>query len=133
MELHSGKMNHLTRLEILLSVAVPALCSGGTVPGILLRQGNCIVDPGSLYWRALAGAVLLACLTWIKPIRAIVSLLATRFAVIIFLLPFGNTPRVLLQLLFGAGLTILVVRRNLLFSTPLVKKIRRGSYGKVPV
>ena len=99
MELHSGKMNHLTRLEILLSVAVPALCSGGAVPGILLRQGNCIVDPGSsVFWRALAGAVLLACLTWIKPIRAIISLLATRFAVIIFLLPFGSTPRVLLGL-----------------------------------
>jgi hypothetical protein len=135
MELHTGKMNYLTRLEILLSVAVPALCSGGAALGILLWQGNCFVDPGFLYGGSLAGAVavLLACLAWIKPRRVIVLLLAPLYAVLIFLLPFGNIPMVLLQLLFGAGLAILVMRLNLLFSTPLGKKIRRESYGKVPV
>jgi hypothetical protein len=133
MELHTEKKNHATCLEILLSVAVPAPCSGGAALGILLRQGNGNVDAGSFYRGSFSGAVLLACLTLITPIRAMVSLPATQFAVIIFLLPFGNTPAVLLQLLFAAALTILVVRRPLHFSTPPVKKTRRRSYGKVPV
>jgi hypothetical protein len=122
MELQTGKKNRLTRLEILLSISVPVLCFGGAALGMLLWQGEYIRDPGSFYWGNLAGSVLLAYLAWQKPRKDIVSLLAPVYAVIIFLVPLENKPTVLLQLLFGASLTILVVRLNLLFSTPLVKK-----------
>lgn len=122
MEQHTGKKNRLTRLEILLSVAIPALCFGGAALGILLWQNGYISDAGSFYWGCVAGAVLLAYLAWLKPRKDIVSLLAPLYAVIIFLLPLENKPTVLLQLLFGASLTILVVRLNILYSTPPVKK-----------
>ncbi|MDD1708313.1 MAG: hypothetical protein LUQ33_03965 [Methanoregulaceae archaeon] len=122
MELQTGKKNRLTRIEILLSISVPVLCFGGAALGMLLWQGGYIRDPGSFYWGSLAGSVLLAYLAWQKPKRDIVSLLAPLYAVIIFLVPLENKPTVLLQLLFGASLTILVVRLNLLFSTPPVKK-----------
>jgi hypothetical protein len=122
MELQTGKKNRLTRLEILLSISVPVLCFGGAALGMLLWQGGYIRDPGSFYWGSLAGSVLLAYLAWQKPRRDIVSLLAPLYAVIIFLVPLENKPTVLLQLLFGASLTVLVVRLNLLFSTPPVKK-----------
>jgi hypothetical protein len=122
MEPHTGKKNRLTRLEILLSVGVPALCFGGAALGILLWKRGYISDAGSFYWGCLAGAVLLAYLAWLKPRRDIVSLLAPLYAIIIFLIPLENKPTVLLQLLFGASLTILVVRLNILFSTPPVKK-----------
>lgn len=122
MELHTGIKRRLTRLEILLSVAIPTLCFGGAAAGILLWQGGYIKDPGSFYWGSIAGSVLLAYFAWIKPRKDIVSLLAPLYAVIIFLLPLENKPTVLLQLLFGASLTVLVVRLNILFSTPPVKK-----------
>jgi hypothetical protein len=122
MELHTGKKNPLTRLEILLSLAVPALCFGGAALAILLWRGGFIDDPGSFYWGSLAGAVLLGYLAWVKPRRDIVALLAPLYAVIIFLIPLENKPTVLLQLLFGASLTVLVVRLNILFSTPPAKK-----------
>ena len=122
MEQHTGKKNGLNRLEILLSVAIPALCFGGAALGILLWQRGYISDAGSFYWGCIAGSVLLAYLAWLKPRKDIVSLLAPLYAVVIFLIPLENKPTVLLQLLFGASLTILVVRLNILFSTPPVKK-----------
>ncbi|MDD1710824.1 MAG: hypothetical protein LUQ37_07965 [Methanoregulaceae archaeon] len=121
MELPAGTRNPLTPLELRLSVAVPVLCFGGVALGIFLWKGGYIQDPGSFYWGCIAGAVLLAYLAWIKPRRDIVSLLAPLYAVIIFLLPLENKPTVLLQLLFGVSLTILVVRLNLRFSTPIKK------------
>jgi hypothetical protein len=122
MELHTGKKKPLTRLEILLSIAVPVLCFGGAALGFLLWKGGFIVDPGSFYWGCIAGAVALAYLAWEKPRRDIVSLLAPLYAVIIFLVPLENKPTVLLQLLFGASLSVLVVRLNILFSAPPVNK-----------
>ena len=85
MELHTGKKNHLTRHGILLSIAVPARCSGGAARGILLWQGKGIVDPGSLYRGSLAGAVLSSGPAWIKTGRDIVSLLVPLYAVLVFL------------------------------------------------
>ena len=130
MELHTGKKNHMTCPEILLSIVVTALCSEGAAHTIPLCEGKRIVDPGSLYRESPAGAVLPSCPAWIETGRHIMSQLAPLYAVLIFLLPFGNTPTVLFQLLSGAGLAILAVRLNLFFSSPPVKKTRRGSLWK---
>ncbi|HOB60177.1 MAG TPA: hypothetical protein PK154_01690 [Methanoregulaceae archaeon] len=122
MELHDDTKKPMTSRERYLSIAVPVLCFGGTALGILLWRAGYIRDPGAFYWGCIAGAILLAYLAWLKPRRDIVSLLAPLYAVLIFLLPLENKPTTLLQLLFGASLTILVVRLNLRFSTP-VKRI----------
>jgi hypothetical protein len=127
MEPHTGKKNHLTRPGILLAVAVHALCSGGAARDILLWQGKGIVDPGSFFRGSLAGAVLPACPARIKPGRGIVSLPAP--AGLIFLLPFGNAPTVLFQLLWSkpghSGR-----ESGPVFSSPPVNKTLRGSLWK---
>jgi hypothetical protein len=51
-----------------------------------------------------------------------VSLLAPFYAVIIFIFAVEMKPTILLQLLFAASLTVLVVRLNIRFSTPPVKE-----------
>jgi hypothetical protein len=112
-----GGMPHLSRKEWALTIAVPAVSFGGAGLGILLAWQEVIADAGSFYWGALAGSFLLAYLAWIKPRKDIVSLLAPLYGVIIFLLAVEMKPTVLLQLLFAASLTVLVIRLNIRFST----------------
>jgi hypothetical protein len=114
-------MPRLSRKEWALSIAVPVVSFGGTGLAILLAWQGVIADAGAFYWGALAGSFLLAWLAWIKPRRDIVSLLAPLYGVIIFLLAVEVQPTVLLQLLFAASLTILVIRLNIRFSTPPAK------------
>jgi len=112
----------LTRRELYLSIAIPALCFGGAAFGILLEAQGIIREAGSFYWGSVAGSFLLAYLAWIKPRRDIVALLAPLYAIIIFMVALEMEPTILLQLLFGASLLVLVVRLHILFSTPPVKK-----------
>ncbi|NYT06635.1 MAG: hypothetical protein GKC05_00035 [Methanomicrobiales archaeon] len=111
-----------SRRDLILSIAVPAFCFGGTGVGILLEESGYIRDAGLFYWGCLIGAFLLAYLAWGKPRKDIVSLLAPLYAVIIFITAVEITPNIVLQLLFGASLTILVVRLNTRFSTLPVKE-----------
>jgi hypothetical protein len=112
-----GWMPQLSRKEWALSIAVPVVSFGGAGIGILLASQGIIGDAGSFYWGVLAGSFLLAYLAWIKPRRDIVALLAPLYAVIIFLIPLEVKPTLLLQLLFAASLTVLVIRLNIRFST----------------
>jgi hypothetical protein len=112
-----GWMPQLSRKEWALSIAVPAFSFGGVGIGVLLFKQGIIADAGSFYWGVLAGSFLLAYLAWIKPRRDIVALLAPLYAVIIFVIPLEVKPTVLLQLLFAASLTVLVIRLNIRFST----------------
>jgi hypothetical protein len=114
-------MPQLSRKEWALSIAIPVISFGGTGLGVLLEWQGFIADAGSFYWGALAGSFLLAYLAWIKPRKDIVSLLAPLYGVIIFVIPLEMKPTVLLQLLFDASLTILVIRLNIRFSTPPAK------------
>ncbi|MCG7854804.1 MAG: hypothetical protein MIO88_03005 [Methanoregulaceae archaeon] len=111
-----------SRRDLLLSIAVPAFSFGGTGVGILLEELGYIEDSGLFYWGCLIGAFILAYLAWGKPRKDIVSLLAPMYAVIIFLTAVEITPNIILQLLFAASLTILVVRLNIRFSSPPVKE-----------
>jgi hypothetical protein len=110
-------MPQLSRKEWALSIAIPVISFGGTGLGVLLALQGFIADAGSFYWGALAGSFLLAYLAWIKPRKDIVSLLAPLYGVIIFLLAVEMKPTVLLQLLFAASLTVLMIRLNRRFST----------------
>lgn len=111
-----------SRRDMLLSIAVPAFCFGGLGVGMLLEELGYINDAGLFYWGSLAGSFLLAYLAWGKPRKDIVSLLAPFYAVIMFVLAVEVKPTVLLQLVFAASLTILMVRLNIKFSTPAVKE-----------
>lgn len=114
-------MPRLSRKEWALSIAIPVVSFGGTGLAVLLAWQGVIADAGTFSWGALAGSFLLAYLAWIKPRKDIVSLLAPMYGVIIFLLAVEMKPTVLLQLLFAASLTILVIRLNIRFSTPPAK------------
>lgn len=111
-----------SREEIVLSIAIPMFCFGGTALGILLEDLGYIEDAGLFFWGCLVGAFLLAYLAWGKPRKDIVSLLAPMYAFIIFFATWEMKPTVILQLLFGISLTVLVVRLNRRFSTPPVKE-----------
>jgi hypothetical protein len=110
------------RRDLILSIAVPAFSFGGTGVGILLEEFGYIENAGLFYWGCLIGSFILAYLAWVKPRKDIVSLLAPMYAVIIFMAAVEITPNIILQLLFAASLTVLVVRLNIRFSTPLVKE-----------
>jgi hypothetical protein len=110
------------RRDLILSIAVPAFSFGGTGVGILLEEFGYIENAGLFYWGCLIGSFILAYLAWVKPRKDIVSLLAPMYAVIIFMAAVEITPNIILQLLFAASLTVLVVRLNIRFSIPLVKE-----------
>jgi len=110
------------RRDLILSIAVPAFSFGGTGVAILLQDYGYIENAGLFYWGCLIGSFILAYLAWGKPRKDIVSLLAPMYAIIIFLAAVEITPNIIMQLLFAASLTILVVRLNIRFSTPLVKE-----------
>ena len=112
----------LTRREVYISIAIPVICFGGVALALLLESKGIIQEAGSFYWGSVAGSFLLAYLAWIKPRKDIVALLAPLYAIIIFIVALEIQPTILLQVLFGASLTVLVVRLNILFSTPPVKK-----------
>ncbi|HIH26898.1 MAG TPA: hypothetical protein HA256_02715, partial [Methanoregulaceae archaeon] len=54
----------LTRRELYISIAIPALCFGGAALGILLETQGIIAEAGSFYWGSVAGSFLLAYLAW---------------------------------------------------------------------
>jgi hypothetical protein len=111
-----------SRRDMLLSIGVPAFCFGGIGVGMFLQELGYIKDAGFFYWGCLAGSFFLAYLAWGKPRKDIVSLLAPLYAVIIFVFAVEMKPTILLQLIFAASLTILVVRLNIKFSNPPVKE-----------
>ncbi len=111
----------LSQRELILSAAIPLVSFGGTGLGMLLERSGLIPDAGTFYWGSVAASFLLGYLAWNKPRRDIVSVLSPLYAIIIFFLAVEVSPTVLLQLLFDASLTVLMVRLNIRFSTPLHK------------
>lgn len=101
--------------ERILTYLVLALLWGGVCTSVGLFALSATNDPGSFIWGAIAGSFVLAYLAFIKKKRDIVSLLTPVYAMIIFTgleLP----SNLLLQILFAASLTILVVRLHIRFS-----------------
>jgi hypothetical protein len=125
-----NQIPQLSRTELVLSIAIPVTSFGGTAVGLALAGQGIIGDAGTFSWGCLAGSFFLAGLAWIKPRKDIVSLLAPLYAVIIFLLAVEVKPTVILQLLFAASLTILMVRLNIRFSTRPDKEKKEDSMEK---
>jgi hypothetical protein len=106
----------LSRNDYFLSIAIPVVSFGGAALGYGLQVLGVIPDAGEFYWGCVIGSVLLAYLAWQKPRKDIVSLLAPLYALIIFIVPMELRPNLLLQVLFAASITILMVRLNVRFN-----------------
>ncbi len=101
--------------EKILSALVLALVWGGIVVAVLLSWLRIIEDPGTFFWGCIAGSVVLAYLAVKKKKLDIVSLLTPVYAIIIFTC-LDITPNLLLQGLYAASITALLVRIHQRFS-----------------
>jgi hypothetical protein len=108
----------LSPRERALSIAVPVTSFGGIGVALLLQQFGIVADAGRFTWGCVLGAFLLGYLAFGKPKRDIVALCAPLYAFLIFVIPLEITPTLILQFLFAASITILVVRLNMRFSPP---------------
>ena len=93
-----------------LELLVPVLSFGGTLAGIFIWSLG--VHFGIQYAAigCVLGSCILAYLAWIRQKKDIVSLTTPIYAFIFFVVPADYLPGIVLQLLFAAGLTILLVR-----------------------
>lgn len=113
-----------------LSIAVPAVSFGGMLLGIGLENAGFIENAGEFGWGCVFGSFLLSYLAYIMPRRDIVSLLAPIYAFLIFIMPLEMPPNLVLQGLYALTLTILVVRLNKRFNTPVTKEREEDSMEK---
>jgi hypothetical protein len=96
--------------ERCLEIAVPLVSFGVTFAGILLWQAGITISFQYFSAGCLAGSCILAYLAWIRPRKDIVALSTPLYAFIFFVVPTEYAPAVMLQLLYAASLTILLVR-----------------------
>ncbi|MEN6611035.1 MAG: hypothetical protein ABFC24_09330 [Methanoregulaceae archaeon] len=94
---------------------VPVLSFGGTIAGILLTFLGFPIEIQYAAFGSVLGSVLLAILAFIRPRKDIVAISTPVYAVIFFVFPIGFLPGVVIQLIFAAGLTILLVRLQMRF------------------
>jgi hypothetical protein len=99
-----GMMNCITLLQS------PSSPLWGIAIAVLLESLHLIQDAGGFHRGCVARGFLRDYLAWIKPRRDIVALFAPLCVVIIFVVPLEMNPNLLLQVLFSASITILVVR-----------------------
>lgn len=120
----------LNRRDLILSIAVPVTSFGGAALGYGLQLSGVIADAGEFYWGSVIGSILLAYLAWLKPRKDIVSLLAPLYALIIFIIPLELRPNLVLQLLFAASITILMIRLNVRFNVTSTQETEEESMEK---
>ena len=114
----TGNVMTISRRDLLLYLAVPVTSFGGTGLALLLESLGLITNPGEFGWGCVAGACILCYLSYTRPRRDIVSLLAPLYAALIFIVALEIRPNLILQVLFAASISILAIRLYLRFSTP---------------
>jgi hypothetical protein len=99
-----------------LEAAVPLIAFGVTVAGILLWGAGYTI--GFQYFSAgcLISSVILAYLAWTRPRKDIVSLSTPIYGIVFISTPIDAEAGAILQLLYAAGLTILLIRLKRRFS-----------------
>jgi hypothetical protein len=101
-----------------IELAVPVLSFGGAIVGVLFWVQGIFLD----FHYPAAGCVLsswiLAYLAWIRPKKDIVALSTPVYSFIFFVAPTDFTSGIILQLLYAASLTILLVRLKYRFGRP---------------
>lgn len=102
--------------EKTLSLIVLGLVWGGIGTALILSWMGIISDPGSFFWGCIAGSFVLAYLALQKKQLDMVSLLTPVYAIIIFTCLDIN-PNLLLQVLYAASITVLLIRIHMNYST----------------
>ncbi|MEN6444363.1 MAG: hypothetical protein ABFC71_11520 [Methanoregula sp.] len=116
-----------------LEYAVPVLGFGGALSGIIVWMLNVAVDIRISIIGCVFASWVLAYLAWIRPKKDIVALSTPIYSLIFLGFPVDNFSSVVLELLYAASLTILLVRLKLRFGAPrsavIDKKILAGPLG----
>jgi hypothetical protein len=97
-----------------LWVLVPALGWGGIVAGSILPFSLPFLSFGSL--GCVLGSFAIAILAFRRKRKDVISLCAPIFAVFIFIAPLETPPGLLIQVLYAATLTAVVIRLEKRFS-----------------
>ena len=87
---------------------VPALAWGGVLAGITLPFSPPYLSFGA--YGCVLGSIAIAVLAFLKKRKDIVSLCTPIFALLIFIMPLETPPGLLLEVLYAATLTGLVIR-----------------------
>ena len=100
-----------------LELLVPVLSFGGTFAGIFIWSLGFHFGIQYAAIGCVLGSCILAYLAWIRQKKDIVSLTTPIYAFIFFVVPTDYLPGIVLQLLFAASLTILLVRLKYRFGS----------------
>jgi hypothetical protein len=101
-----------------LEIAVPLLSFGGALLGILLWVTDAAVDIRVSIVGCILASWVLAYLAWIRPRKDIVALTTPIYSFIFIAVPSDPFSTIVLELLYAASLTILLVRLKYRFGNP---------------
>lgn len=96
--------------ERYLEAAVPLIAFGVTVAGILLWKAGFVFDFQYVSIGCLISSFILAYLAWTRPRKDIVALSTPIYGIVFLSAPIEPEAGAVLQLLYAAGLTILLFR-----------------------
>ena len=101
-----------------LEVAVPLLSFGGALIAILLWTLSVQTDLRITILGCVLASWVLAYLAWIRPKKDIVSLTTPIYSFVFLAVPTDNFSVIILELLYAASLSILLLRLKYRFSAP---------------
>jgi hypothetical protein len=101
-----------------MEYAVPVLGFGGALMGIAVWMSDVTVDIRISILGCVLASWVLAYLAWIRPKKDIVALTTPIYSFIFLGFPIDNFSSVVLELLYAASLTILLVRLKYRFGVP---------------
>jgi len=102
----------------LLELAVPLFSFGGALVAILFQMLGISLDFHYPATGFVIASCILAYLSWIRPKKDIVALTTPIYSFIFFFIPTDYETAILLELLYAASLTILLVRLKYRFGKP---------------
>jgi hypothetical protein len=102
----------------LLELAIPIFSFGGALLAILVQMLGISLDFHYPATGFVIASCILAYLAWIRPKKDIVALTTPIYSFIFFFIPTDYETAILLQLLYAASLTILLVRLKYRFGKP---------------
>jgi hypothetical protein len=109
-----------------MEYAIPLLGFGGALFGIVFWMYNVQVDVRISILGCVLASWVLAYLAWIRPKRDIVSLTTPIYSFIFIAVPTEPFSAVVLELLYAASLTILLVRLKYRFGVPSAPNIDKN-------
>ena len=101
-----------------LEIAVPLLSFGGALIAILLWALSVQTDLRITILGCVLASWVLAYLAWIRPKKDIVSLTTPIYSFVFLAVPTDNFSVIILELLYAASLSILLLRLKYRFSAP---------------